>query len=46
VLIPCRNEIDNIEPAVERMPEMGSHGEILFVDGSSTDGLSESGAKE
>ena len=41
VLIPCRNEIDNIEPAVERMPEMGSHTEILFVDGSSTDGTKE-----
>ena len=38
VLIPCRNEIDNIVPAVERTPEMGTHTEILFVDGSSTDG--------
>jgi glycosyltransferase involved in cell wall biosynthesis/ubiquinone/menaquinone biosynthesis C-methylase UbiE len=41
VLIPCRNEIDNIEPAIERTPEMGSHTEILFVDGSSTDGTKE-----
>lgn len=41
VLIPCRNEIQNIEPAVERTPEMGSHTEILFVDGSSTDGTKE-----
>jgi glycosyltransferase involved in cell wall biosynthesis/ubiquinone/menaquinone biosynthesis C-methylase UbiE len=41
VLIPCRNEIDNIEPAVERTPELGSHTEILFVDGSSTDGTKE-----
>jgi glycosyltransferase involved in cell wall biosynthesis/ubiquinone/menaquinone biosynthesis C-methylase UbiE len=41
VLIPCRNEIDNIEPAVERTPDMGSHTEILFVDGSSTDGTKE-----
>jgi SAM-dependent methyltransferase len=41
VLIPCRNEIHNIEPAVERTPEMGSHTEILFVDGSSTDGTKE-----
>jgi hypothetical protein len=38
VLIPRRNEIGNIEPAVERMPDMGSHTEILFVDGASTDG--------
>jgi ubiquinone/menaquinone biosynthesis C-methylase UbiE/glycosyltransferase involved in cell wall biosynthesis len=41
VLIPCRNEIDNIVPAVERTPEMGTHTEILFVDGSSTDGTKE-----
>jgi ubiquinone/menaquinone biosynthesis C-methylase UbiE/glycosyltransferase involved in cell wall biosynthesis len=41
VLIPCRNEIDNIEPAIVRTPEMGSHTEILFVDGSSTDGTKE-----
>lgn len=41
VLIPCRNEIDNIEPAIKRTPEMGSHTEILFVDGSSTDGTKE-----
>jgi len=41
VLIPCRNEIQNIEPAGERTPEMGSHTEILFVDGSSTDGTKE-----
>jgi ubiquinone/menaquinone biosynthesis C-methylase UbiE/glycosyltransferase involved in cell wall biosynthesis len=41
VLIPCRNEIENIEPAIVRTPEMGSHTEILFVDGSSTDGTKE-----
>jgi glycosyltransferase involved in cell wall biosynthesis/ubiquinone/menaquinone biosynthesis C-methylase UbiE len=41
VLIPCRNEIQNIEPAIERTPEMGSHTEILFVDGASTDGTKE-----
>jgi ubiquinone/menaquinone biosynthesis C-methylase UbiE/glycosyltransferase involved in cell wall biosynthesis len=38
VVVPCRNEIGNIEPAVDRMPEMGTHTEILFVDGASTDG--------
>jgi glycosyltransferase involved in cell wall biosynthesis/SAM-dependent methyltransferase len=41
VVIPCRNEIQNIEPAIERTPEMGSHTEIVFVDGSSTDGTKE-----
>jgi len=41
VLIPCRNEIDNIEPAIERMPKLGTRTEILFVDGQSTDGTKE-----
>jgi len=41
VVIPCRNEIGNIEAAVERLPELGSHTEILFVDGHSTDGTKE-----
>jgi glycosyltransferase involved in cell wall biosynthesis len=41
VVIPCRNEVDNVEPAVERTPEMGSHTELIFVDGSSTDGTKE-----
>ena len=38
VVIPCRNEVGNIEAAVERVPWMGGHTEIIFVDGSSTDG--------
>jgi SAM-dependent methyltransferase len=38
VIIPCRNERDNVAPAVERMPEMGQHTEILFCDDKSTDG--------
>lgn len=41
VVIPCRNEVNNIEPAVTRMPDLGIHTEILFVDGSSTDGTVE-----
>jgi SAM-dependent methyltransferase/glycosyltransferase involved in cell wall biosynthesis len=41
VIIPCRNEVGNIEAAVTRMPVMGSHTEILFVDGASTDGTVE-----
>ena len=41
VVIPCRNEVNNIEPAVVRMPDLGTHTEILFVDGSSTDGTVE-----
>jgi SAM-dependent methyltransferase len=38
VVIPCRNEKGNIRPALERMPDMGSATEILFVDGNSNDG--------
>ncbi|MBW2305188.1 MAG: glycosyltransferase [Deltaproteobacteria bacterium] len=38
ILIPCRNEKGNIEAAVRRIPEFGSHQEIIFVDGHSTDG--------
>jgi len=38
VLIPCRNERDNIGPAIERLPTFGEHQEIIFVDGHSTDG--------
>lgn len=38
VVIPCRNERGNIEPAVSRLPRMGLHTEIIFVDGHSRDG--------
>jgi len=41
VVIPCRNERGNIRAAVERVPDMGSHTEILFVDGNSNDGTIE-----
>jgi glycosyltransferase involved in cell wall biosynthesis len=41
VIIPCRNEIGNIEAAVERMPDLGPRTEIIFVDGASTDGTKE-----
>ncbi len=41
VVIPCRNEAGNVDDAVARVPEMGRHTEILFVDGDSTDGTVE-----
>ncbi len=41
VVVPCRNERGNVRAAVERMPEMGSHTEIVFVDGNSNDGTVE-----
>ena len=41
VIIPCRNEIGNIDAAVERMPDLGPETQIIFVDGASTDGTKE-----
>jgi SAM-dependent methyltransferase len=38
VIIPCRNERDNVAPAVSRIPDMGKHTEIIFCDDASTDG--------
>jgi SAM-dependent methyltransferase len=38
VIVPCRNEVENVRGAVERTPEIGRHTEIIFVDGASTDG--------
>lgn len=37
VVVPCRNEAGNIEPAVRRIPEFSSDLEILFVEGNSSD---------
>jgi ubiquinone/menaquinone biosynthesis C-methylase UbiE len=37
VIIPARNESGNIKDALERTPKMGSHTEIIFVEGNSTD---------
>ena len=41
VVIPTRNERGNVRAAVERLPHMGTHTEIVFVDGNSTDGTAE-----
>lgn len=41
VVVPCRNERGNIQPAVERIPLMGKHTEIIFCDDESTDGTAE-----
>lgn len=37
IVIPARNESGNIENAILRMPEFGTHQEIIFVEGNSTD---------
>ena len=41
IVIPARNERGNIEQAVQRIPEMGSKTEIIFVEGCSNDGTLE-----
>jgi Glycosyl transferase family 2 len=41
VVVPCRNEVDNVANLVARVPSMGTHTELLFVDGSSSDGTPE-----
>jgi hypothetical protein len=38
VVIPARNERGNIEPALQRMPDLGSDFEVIFVEGHSSDG--------
>lgn len=37
VVIPARNESGNIENAIQRLPKLGKHTEIIFVEGNSTD---------
>lgn len=37
VIIPARNESGNIENAIRRLPAMGKHTEIIFVEGNSSD---------
>lgn len=37
VIIPARNESGNIENIIRRMPQLGTHTEIIFVEGNSTD---------
>jgi glycosyltransferase involved in cell wall biosynthesis len=37
VIIPARNEAGNIAAAVARLPQLGAHTEIIFVEGHSRD---------
>jgi SAM-dependent methyltransferase len=41
VVVPARNERGNIRDAVERLPRLGSHTELIFAEGHSTDGTYE-----
>jgi glycosyltransferase involved in cell wall biosynthesis len=38
VIVPCRNERDNIEAAVRRVPYIAPVQEIIFIEGHSQDG--------
>lgn len=37
VVIPARNESGNIASAIERLPKMGAHTEIILIEGHSKD---------
>ena len=37
VVIPARNEAGNIQNAIDRLPLLGRHTEVIFVEGHSTD---------
>jgi len=37
IVTPCRNEAGNIQPLVDRLPDMGEHTELIFVEGHSVD---------
>src|SRR5207249_10867681 len=37
VVCPCRNESGHVAQIIERLPEMGSATELIFVEGGSTD---------
>ncbi|MDX2213444.1 MAG: glycosyltransferase family 2 protein [Oculatellaceae cyanobacterium bins.114] len=41
VLVPCKNEENNIEAVIRRMPSFGQSVEILFINDKSTDSTEE-----
>jgi hypothetical protein len=41
IVVPCRNEVGNVQAAVERIPDLGCHTEIIFCDDKSTDGTAD-----
>ncbi|MES2059980.1 MAG: glycosyltransferase [Patescibacteria group bacterium] len=38
IIVPARNEAGTIEKIAEKLPELGSFTEIIFIEGNSTDG--------
>ena len=41
IIIPCRNEKQNIEEAIKRIPIFGKGQEFIFIEGASCDGTFE-----
>ena len=41
ILIPARNERDNLEPMLDELPRLGTKTELIVVEGHSTDGTYE-----
>lgn len=37
VIVPARNEAGNIRDAIARLPHLGSHTEVIFIEGHSQD---------
>lgn len=37
VIVPARNEAGNIHDAIARLPQLGSHTEVIFIEGHSQD---------
>jgi 2-polyprenyl-3-methyl-5-hydroxy-6-metoxy-1,4-benzoquinol methylase len=37
VIVPARNEAGNIQAAIDRLPPLGRHTEVIFVEGHSRD---------
>jgi SAM-dependent methyltransferase len=41
VIVPCKDEMGNVEDAAQRIPELGRQTEIIFCDDQSTDGTAD-----
>jgi SAM-dependent methyltransferase len=41
VIVPCKDEMGNVEDAAQRIPKLGRQTEIIFCDDQSTDGTAE-----
>jgi len=46
VVCPCRNEAGHVRKIIERLPDMGTASELIFVEGGSTDDTRETIERE